>query len=234
MNALIRYCTSLTPGPAKRGRRLALMVLLAALVTACGEPRNHGRAVFILVDISADYAVEMEKARLVTNYVLGQLTSGDSIAIGFIDNSSYTERNYIARAEFDHRPSVTTQQKRVVRAELDAFLERFSVPSHHSDITGGVLLAADFFREADAGRNNLFLVSDLREDLMPGMKRDMSLGLEGVQVVAVNVTRQRSDNFDPQAYERRLTHWQQRIEGDGGEWRLANDLARLDEIASLR
>lgn len=217
-----------------RKLKLAMLTLLMVLMVACGEPRNHSRAVFVLIEIQGDYASEMDKARTLTNYLLGTLTSGDSIAIAFIDNSSYSERNYIARAEFDHRPSVTTQQKRIVSAELNAFMEKFEVPSAHSDITGGVLLARDFLRESGAGHRSLFILSDLEEDLMPGMNRDMSLGLEDVQVVAVNVTRRRDDNFNPQAYEQRLAHWQERIEASGGEWQLANDLARLEEMALLR
>lgn len=214
--------------------KLLLAMMLIAMLVACGEARNHSRAVFVLIDIHGDYASEVEKARALTNYLLGTLNSGDSIAIAFIDNSSFSERNFIARADLDHRPSVATQQKRVVSAELNAFLERFSVPSAHSDITGGVLLARDYLRESGAGHRSLFILSDLEEDLMPGMNRDMSLGLEDVQVVAVNATRRQSDNFDPNAYQQRLALWQARVEESGGHWRVANDLSRLEEMALLR
>jgi hypothetical protein len=214
--------------------KLVMAMMLMTMLVACGEARNHSRAVFVLIDIHGDYASEVEKARTLTNYLLGTLDSGDSIAIAFIDNSSFSERNFIARADLDHRPSVATQQKRVVSAELNAFLERFSVPSAHSDITGGVLLARDFLRESGAAHRSLFILSDLEEDLMPGMKRDMSLGLEEVQVVAVNATRRQSDNFDPDAYQRRLAHWQERVEESGGQWRVATDLARLEDMALLR
>lgn len=213
--------------------RLAAAMLLT-LLTACGEPANNSRAAFVLIDIHSEYAGEMQQAQTLTNYLLAHLTSGDSMAIAFIDNSSYTERNIIARAEFDHRPSLATQQKRQVRAELDAFLDRFRVPSAHSDITGGVLLARDFLREASAGQSYLFILSDMHEDLLPGMNRDMPLELDGVHVVAVNVKRQRRDNFDPQAYQQRLAQWQQRVEDSGGHWQIANDLARLENVALLR
>ncbi|MEX0916216.1 MAG: VWA domain-containing protein [Wenzhouxiangellaceae bacterium] len=219
--------------PTARMLQRTTIVFLMLLLIACGAPRDNNRAVVVLVDISREYATEMEKARTLTNYLLGSLTSGDSIAIAFIDNSSFSERNFIARADFDHRPSVTTRQKHQVRAELDAFMARFSVPSAHSDITGGVLLARDFLKARDAGHHVLFVLSDLREDLMPNLKRDMQLDLEGVQVVAVNVTRQRSDNFDPESYRNRLAQWQRRVEDSGGEWQLANDLARLDDLEIL-
>lgn len=213
---------------------LALAALLVFLLVACGESRSNNQAVFVLIDIHGDYAGELAKARTLTNYLLGSLTSEDSIAIAFIDNSSYTKRNFIARTTFDHRPSVVNQQKRIVQSELDAFLERFSVPSAHSDITGGILLARDFFRESEAGHDRLFILSDFEEDLMPGMKRDMSLDLEGAQVVAVNVIRRHSDNFDPRAYQQRLAHWRERVENSEGRWELANDLERLEDMVALR
>lgn len=209
-------------------------LVLATLLTACGEPPDNSQAAFVLIDISRGYASEMDKARRLTSYLLGHLDSGDAIAVAFIDNTSFTERNYIARAELDHRPSVATEQKRAVRARLDAFLERFRVPSAHSDITGGVLLARDFLEAADASESYLFILSDLQADPPPDLNRDMPLELDGVEVVAVNVTRQRSDNFDPRAYERRLADWRQRVEAGGGRWQVADDLARLDNVVVMR
>ncbi|SEO46896.1 VWA domain-containing protein [Aquisalimonas asiatica] len=216
----------------RRGLALAFCAAVATALSGCGDPANNSRAAFVLVDISENYASEMEKARTLTNHLLAQMESGDSLAIGFIDNSSYSERNIIASAEFDHRPSVATQQKREVRADLDAFLERFRVPSAHSDITGGVFLARDFLNEANAGERQLYMVSDLNEDLMPDLKRDIPLNLKGVDVVAVNVTRMSGDNHDPRAYERRLADWQERIESGGGQWRVANNLARLEVVTA--
>jgi hypothetical protein len=219
-----------------RGNRLRLAAgaLLLGLLAGCGEPPNNTRAAFVLIDISSGYAAEMEKARTLTNYLLAGMNSGDSIAIAFIDNSSFSERNMIARTTFDHRPSVTHQQKREVRVLLDTFMERFRVPSHHSDITGGVLLAAAHLDELNAGKSYLFILSDLHEDLPPWLKRDMPVPLIDVQVVAVNVKRQRSDNHDPQAYQQRLAQWQQRVENGGGRWRVVNDLARLENVVGMR
>jgi|GEM_PF-78995 len=213
---------------------ILLPALLLGLLTGCGDNRAQQRAAVVLVDISGDYASEIEQVQALTNYVLADLNSGDSIAVAFIDNSSFSERNFIARAELDRRPSVATQQKRQVSGQLADFLDRFQVPSYHSDISGGVLLAGEFLRESGAGQRYLFLLSDLEEDLMPGMKRDMSLALDGVEVIAVNVTRGRSDNYDPSAYRERLAHWEARIEESGGEWRVASDLARLERMAVLR
>lgn len=212
---------------------LVAIVLATGLVIACGEPRNHSRAAFVLIDISTDYAAELDKAQALSRYLLGRLEGGDSLAIAFIDNSSFTELNYIARADFDHRPSVATRQKWQVSEQLDAFVERFRVPSAHSDISGGVLLATDFLDANGAGEKVLFILSDLHEDLPPWLERDMAPDLDGIRVVAVNVKRQRSDNNDPGQYRRRLAHWQQHVEENGGQWQVINDLARLDRVAAL-
>jgi len=217
----------------RRGGPGLAAALLALLVTACGGG-PHNRAAVVLIDISGEYAAEVDKARRVTSYLLTSLEGGDSIAIAFIDNTSYSDRNFIARADFDHRPSVANDQKRKVRAELDAFLERFSVPSYHSDLTGGVLLARDFLQRTQAGTKQMFLLSDLDEDLMPHLERDEPLELGGIEVIAVNVIRRDSDNVDPENYRQRVTEWEKRVRKDGGHWKLVNEIDRIERVVALR
>lgn len=219
---------------AKRLGTVLLSILLMSGLLGCSEPRNHSRAAFVLVDISSDYAIELDKAQLLSNYLLANLNSGDSLAVAFIDNSSFSERNIIARTTFDHRPSVANQQKRRFRADLEDFIESFRVPSYHSDISGGVLLAADYLNEVDVGHKHLFILSDLHEDLPPRLNRDVAASLKDVQVVAFNVKRQRSDNNNPREYQLRLANWQQRIEQSGGRWQIVNDMARLETALVLR
>jgi hypothetical protein len=226
-----RYKRSSRDASRLEGLRWMLPVtaaLIAVLLAGCGDPDRHRTAAVVLIDISRGYAAELEKAKTLSHYLLGNLRSGDSLAIAFIDNSSFSERNYIARVTFDHRPSVANRQKRDVQGQLDAFIERFRVPSHHSDITGGVLLATDYLSETSAGRRYLFILSDLHEDLPPWLNRNVAVGLSDVDVIAVNVRRRRSDNNDPRAYQERLALWQRRVEEGGGRWSVVNDLARLE------
>jgi hypothetical protein len=50
-------------------------------------------------------------------------------------------------------------------------------------------------------------------------------------VVAVNVTKLNTDNIDPRKYLGRLDAWEKRVKGAGAkEWRVINDLERLDAI----
>jgi len=222
------------PAPARASLRLVLASMVLALVTACGDSSANSRAAVVLIDISGNYAGEIDKARLLSRFLLADLSTGDSLAIAFIDNSSYSERNFITRVDFDRRPSVANDQKRKAQADLDAFLERFSVPSAHSDITGGVLLARDFLADRDVGRKQLFLLSNLEEDLHPELERDAPLGLDGIEVIAVNVTRQRSDNINPLRYQQRVQDWQERVRNGGGEWQIVADLNRLESALARR
>jgi hypothetical protein len=222
-------------GPGRRPRAAVAGILaFAAVVLAGCDGGPHNKAAVVLIDISGEYAGELEKARRVTSLLLGRLEPGDSIAVAFVDNTSYSDRNFIARADFDHRPSVANDEKRMVRKELDAFLERFSKPSYHSDLTGGILLARDFLERTEAKEKRIFLLSDLDEDLKPELDRSGPLDLNGIEVVAVNVIRRERDNIDPANYRQRVSHWQQRVQDDGGQWDMVNEIDRLQRMVAQR
>ena len=54
--------------------------------------------------------------------------------------------------------------------------------------------------------------------------------LQGFDVIALNVTKLRSDNIDPREYLGRLEEWQGRVEKTGGHWRVINDLDGLEGL----
>ena len=58
------------------------------------------------------------------------------------------------------------------------------------------------------------------------------LQLNGVEVVALNVTKLRQDIVDPRKYLGRLDEWRGKVESGQGTWRVVNDLDRLDRILS--
>jgi hypothetical protein len=60
--------------------------------------------------------------------------------------------------------------------------------------------------------------------------RDIDVPLEGFRVIALNVTKLRSDNMDPREYLDRLQAWQGRVEKTGGQWRVINDLDGLEGL----
>jgi hypothetical protein len=88
----------------------------------------------------------------------------------------------------------------------------------------------EYLNETGAGKKYILIFSDLKEDLAKGYVRNFPIQMRDFNVVALNVTKLRSDNVDPREYMKRLEHWKDRTEEGGGNWRVVNDLERLDTI----
>lgn len=206
-----------------------LIVLSAVLIGGCAPaaPRNTG--VYLLLDTSGTYSEELKKAQSIILYTLSRLQPTDSFAVARIDTGSFSEKDIIAKATFDDRPSTANGQKRAFADAIKAFVDR-SESATHTDITGGVLQAIEFLNEKNSGRKTILIFSDLQEDLAKGYVRDVPLDLKGFEVVALNVTKLRSDNYDPREYLARVDAWRERVEKSGGHWRMINDLERLDGL----
>ncbi len=200
------------------------------LIISCDSQKPNNRAVFLLLDTSGTYTEELNKAQAIVNYLLATLESGDSIAMARIDSGSFSEKDIIAKATFDLRPSTANNQKRLFKHKVDEFVSTLKHGSSNTDITGGLLQATDFVNETTSSEKYVLIFSDLEEDLPKGHIRDFPINVQGVQVVALNVTKLRTDNIDPRDYKKRLVEWQSRVEQGGGEWRILNDLERLDKL----
>lgn len=204
--------------------------LLALTLASCSSepqpPRNAG--VYLLIDTSGTYTAELAKAQQVINVLLSRLNPEDSFAVARVDTGSFSEKDIIAKVTFDDRPSVTNQQKRRFREAINEFAKTVK-PAAYTDITGGILLAVEYLNEKNTGKKTILIFSDLKEDLKEGYIRDIPFQLEGFQVIALNVTKLRSDNIDPREYMQRLDEWEERITAGGGTWRVINDLERLDD-----
>jgi hypothetical protein len=214
-----------------------LFVLLLALSSAafsagCGDSRSHAQAVYVLIDTSGTYALEASKAQMIINYLLGTLQPGDSLAVARVESRSFTEKDIIAKATFDSRPSQANAQKRAFRDKTDAFLKSVKA-SRYTDITGGLLQGAEFLNETGAGTKTIVVFSDMQEEIDKVTVRNMPMDLKRIRVVAVNVVKLKTDNIDPRRYFGRLEAWQKRVVAAGAsEWRVINDLERLDTIFS--
>lgn len=102
--------------------------------------------------------------------------------------------------------------------------------SPYTDITGGLLQAVEYPNEKDTGIKTILIFSDMKEDLKDEYIRNIVVELDGFNIVALNVTKLRSDNIDPREYISRIEQWQTRIEQSGGEWRVINDLDGLEGL----
>jgi len=201
------------------------VLMLAACSPAA--PRNTG--VYLLLDTSGTYSQELQKAQSIILFALSRLQPTDTFAVARIDTASFSEKDIIAKATFDDRPSAANNQKRAFAAQIKSFVE-LSKPAAHTDITGGILQAIEFLNEKNSGRKTILIFSDLQEDLEKGYVRDIPLDLKGFEVVALNVSKLRTDNVDPREYLARVDSWRQRVEKAGGRWRMINDLERLDGL----
>jgi hypothetical protein len=211
-------------------RRSFLTGMAAIAVAGCGDSRSHSHAVYMLVDTSGTYAQEAGKAQVIINYLLGSLQSGDSLAVARVQSRSFSEKDIIAKATFDSRPSHENAQKRAFRDKVDETFKRVN-GSRYTDISGGLIQAAEYLNEVGAGSKTIIVFSDMQEELDKVTQRDFPINLKGIRVIAVNVVKLKTDNVDPRRYMGRLEAWQKRVEGAGArEWRVINNLDRLDAI----
>jgi hypothetical protein len=187
----------------------------------------------MLVDTSGTYAQEAGKAQLIINYLLGTLQPGDSLAVARVESRSFSEKDIIAKATFDSRPSQANAQKRAFREATDAFLKNVK-QSRYTDITGGLLQGAEFLNETGAGTKTIVVFSDMQEELdKVTVRQQVPVNLKRIRIVAVNVVKLNTDNIDPRRYFGRIEAWQKRVVAAGAsEWRVINDLERLDSIFS--
>ncbi|HLQ08201.1 MAG TPA: hypothetical protein VK128_04005 [Steroidobacteraceae bacterium] len=206
-----------------------LFVGAVLVLTACAPPVAHNTGVYLLVDTSGSYNRQVNKAEQIILFALSRLQPLDSFAVARIDTASFTEKNIIAKATFDDRPSTANQQKRAFASRVEKFVDE-SRSAPYTDITGGLLQAIEFLNEKKPGRKEILIFSDMKEELAKGYVRDLPLDFKGFEVVALNVTKLRSDNFDPREYLSRLEAWRARVEKGGGHWRVVNDLDRLDGL----
>jgi len=211
-------------------KRRTFVLSMLALAAGCADSRSHSQGVYMLVDTSGTYAEEIGKAQLIVNYLLGTLQPGDSLAVARVKSRSFSEKDIIAKATFDNRPSQANAQKRVFRERIDAFTQT-ARGSVYTDITGGLIQGAMFLNETGAGKKTILIFSDMQEELDKTTMRDFPIDLKDIRVVAVNVVKLKTDNVDPRRYMGRLEFWEKRVVAAGArEWRVINDIEHLDAV----
>jgi hypothetical protein len=208
---------------------LALLIGLA--VGGCTDAQNRTTGVYILLDTSGTYALELKKAQSIVNYLLGTLQPKDTLAVACIDTGSFSEKDIVAKMTFDQRPSLANNQKRAFQKTVADFVAKVK-SSSYTDISGGILQAIEYLNEAGAGQKYILIFSDLKEELAKGHVRDVPFQLSDFNVIALNVTKLRQDIRDPGNYLERVEQWRSKVESGKGKWRVVNDLERIDGIFS--
>ena len=216
----------------KGASSLAVLGVLLFIV-ACGPETNHNQAVYMLIDTSGTYAKETGKAQLVVNYLLGSLNPGDALAVGRVKSRSFSEKDIVAKVSLGKDPLAANAQKRAFSEQISDFTKttKDAKGSRYTDITGGIILAAEFLNESQAGRKTIVIFSDMQEELDYKTVRDFPIRLDGIRVVALNVTKLDTDNVDPRRYIDRLEWWERRARTAGAsDWKVVNDMEHLDRI----
>ena len=209
-------------------KSIVFIIMMGVLIAGCGESK-HNKGVYMLLDTSGTYTQELTKAKSILNYLLGTLQPGDSIAVASIDTGSFSEKDIVAKVMFDDRPSVANNQKRAFKQKIDKFTRNVR-RSKYTDISGGLLQAIEYLNEADPGNKFILIFSDLKEELARGHVRDVPFQLHGFTVIGLNVTKLRGDIRDPKQYLKRVEEWRVKVEEGDGDWRVINDLERLDNM----
>ena len=211
-----------------------LFFLLAVTLLGCADNRSHTNGVYVLIDTSGTYAEQITKARKIINYLLANLNAGDSLAVAKVESKSFSEKDIVAKVTFDRRPSQVNLEKRAFNQKVEEFSKNIK-GSAYTDITGGLIQAAEYLNEANPGKKTIIIFSDMQEELGKGTIRDFPIKLNGIRVMAVNVTKLHTDNIDPRRYLDRLAWWEKRVRDAGAtDWLVINDLERLDKVLSTQ
>ena len=214
-------------------RRLAAILLASVMAAgvACTDASHYARATAILVDVSGTYADQKpEVVRIIQRGLLPKARPGDSLFLLRIDNQSYEKGNLEASVTLDPQPSKANAQKLRFARRLDAFAKARRA-SGHTDITGALMLAAEYLRETGAGEKTIVVFSDMKENLPKGVRRKLGPGeLDGIRVVAMNVKKLARDNINPAIYRRRLAAWEKKLLAAGASgWQVVLDPEKLVE-----
>lgn len=209
-------------------RRIFLLTSCLFLIS-CSSSQTGNSGVYMLLDTSGTYREELQKAEHIIRYSLSHLDATDSFAVARIDTGSFSEKDIVAKITFDDRPSAVNRQKRVFAEQVSSFVDG-AKSSPYTDITGGLLQAVEYLNEKGPAVKTVLIFSDLKEDLQDGYVRDIKIDLDGFDIIALNVTKLRSDNVDPREYLGRLEEWQTKVESSGGRWKVINDLEGLEGL----
>ncbi len=209
--------------------KLTILVACGFLLTSCAPSQSENAGVYMLVDTSGTYREEIQKAEQIIRYTLSKLDAADSFAVARVDTGSFSEKDIVAKMTFDDRPSTINRQKRLFAEQVQAFVDE-AKSSPYTDITGGLLQAVEFLNEKKPAAKTVLIFSDLKEELQEGYIREIEFNLDGFEVIALNVTKLRSDNVDPREYLTRLEEWRTKVERSGGNWQVINDLDGLEGL----
>ncbi|WP_303903013.1 hypothetical protein [Thiohalomonas denitrificans] len=200
--------------------RIILLTLFAAasalLLSSCSDNKQYETAICALADTSGTYVKEKKKiVKIIQAGILPKLLPGDSLFLIAIDSSSYDEKNIKGQLKLNYRPSQANQQRIEFAQVLDKF-EKEQTSARYTDISGAMMLCKGRLETTMAGTQIIFIFSDMKEELKPGIKRSFDKNeFENINIAAMNVIKLSEDNTDPQVFRSRIKKWEKRISDHG-------------------
>ncbi|MGD8350232.1 MAG: hypothetical protein PVI79_13380 [Gammaproteobacteria bacterium] len=208
-----------------------LAAVLAVSAAACSDNKLYETSYCALVDVSGTYAGE--KASVVKTIKAGivpQMIPGDSLFFVMIDSNSYSEDNLVTKLTLDYRPTTANEQKLAVAKKLDEF-SKGNAYSKLTDVSGGLMLCADYLKATKSGTQVMFVFSDMNEELPKGVVRKFEENeFQGIDIVAMNIIKLNKDSANPEVYRKRLDDWSKRTTTSGARsWHTLIDATKIPE-----
>jgi hypothetical protein len=208
---------------------IVFFLAIGIWIAGCSSAEDRSKGVYMLLDTTDINTVELKKALGIISILLGTLNPNDTLAVASIDTGSFSEKDIIAKVTFNQRPSVANIQKRAFQQKVHDFVEKIK-SSSYTDISGGILQAIEYLNASGTGKKYILIFSDLKEELAKDFVRDAPFQLAGISVLALNATKLGANIREPKKYPGRVEDWRSKVESGSGQWRVVNDLERLENF----
>ncbi|MCK4864690.1 MAG: hypothetical protein KAT06_04630 [Gammaproteobacteria bacterium] len=190
----------------------SFIIASALLLSSCSDNKQYETAICALTDISGTYAKEKKNmVKIIKAGIVPKLLPGDHLFLIAIDSNSYDEKNLKGKLTLNYRPSQANNQ----RINFAGVLDKFAVNkarAKYTDISGAMMLCSGYLKNTQAGIQMMFIFSDMKEELKPGLKRSFDKDeFENINVVAMNVIKLNADKINPQIYRKRIKKWKKRV-----------------------
>ena len=190
-----------------------IFIMTAVFFTSgCSDNKAYETAICALADISGTYAKEKKSmVKIIQAGIVPKLVPGDSLVLITIDSNSYNDENIKGKLKLDYRPSQANKQRLKFAGVLDDFAEK-KASAKYTDISGAMMLCSGHLKSTQAGTQLMFIFSDMKEELKPGIKRSFNKDeFENINIAAMNVIKLNADSANPQIFRSRMSKWEKRV-----------------------
>lgn len=212
--------------------KVLIALSIVAAISGCSDGKAYQTSICALADVSGTYVHEKKGVtKIIRAGILPEMLPGDSLFFIKIDSNSYSEENLETKITFDYKPTEANKQKLSFSNALDKF-SKGKARSRHTDISGAMMLCADYLKDTQAGTQAMFIFSDMKEELPANVVRKFKpKEFTGMHIAAMNVIKLNKDSENPEVYRKRLKKWDKRITDSGAKsWHTLIDATKIPEF----